>query len=1649
MSLLKKILFLDLEPYNSNKNKEAIREIGIVLEELCVKNNSSKQILEYIKSYDIKYICGHNLRTFDIEYLKSTSLNTLVNKLLIIDTLELSLLFFSENTIHKLSKSYKDSDRKQISDPLKDALITKDLLLKLIDRYNSLSEEIQIIYYSLLSQDIRFKPFFELINISFPLKNLKNLILKTFKEKIQVPKNLESLINQNPIELAHILSVLNESIEIKSFPLKIFKDYPNIQDMMNSITFNQKESIKKLDDYAMSYFGFSGFNSFPKQTQSRGLFGFEEKVSQKEIVKAAIEGEDLLAVLPTGGGKTFTFWLPAIIKAKATRGLTLVISPLQALMKDHIFNFNKKLIGIASAEALSGYLTLPERRLIIEQILNGKIDILYVAPESLRSKNIERILSYRFIDRIVIDEAHCLSTWGNDFRHDYFYITQFIKKLLDNKYNQNRIPISCFTATANTKTIQDIKDYFANELDITFTDYIASPKRTNLTYEAICYTDKKEKSKALIEKVRHLKEPLLIYNPSSRRECELIAQQLNDDLNRPFSAFHAGLKTSEKQKALDDFINDEVDGITATTAFGMGIDKPNIRHVLHNQPSSSLEDYMQEAGRAGRDRKPAKCYVLYNDEDFDKLFLSLIRQKVTHAEIRKIFQAARKYSGEDKEEYKRVIVSVQELAEKAGIKVDEEQTDFDTKVKTALLELERVGYLKRGYNHPKVWVTSIHFNDMGDLRFKLSKNGISEDSDSTKKKILFESIILISKELIKRSAQKFSLGIEKLSEIVNIEVDDLYKVLELMRELELVSLKEDMVIDSFAPLKNQKLLDDLILLRKYFSNSLIDISHERFKLKDLKQNISNKKIYLDFKDYSLLFKQLMINCSKRGVFEFYRKQVKDQYWKVKIYDEKKFNESLEEFIDVTVNVIQYLTEAYKNKNDKQEKLVVPFEKLIFDTNNKLEKKYSTKIYDKVITFLHNLHLLRLEGGRVLHHLKVELLINKSISNNKQYTKQQYKERMDPMYARKRASIHIMNHFVNLLTKRPNEAEEFSTDYFTMEFDDFIKKYSLSKVIKLPVSKARYDKIRKGLTSEQEEIVLDDKSQTMLILAGPGTGKTMVMVNKIAYMILEEDYKPEHFLMLTYTRTAAHEFKQRLFSLLGDLAYDIDIFTFHSYATEILGKSFNKNQKSDELHKVISEATEMLNSDELEMPFKNAIILDEFQDTNSESFSFIKALYNQFSKETDIRIIAVGDDDQCIMEMTNGANINFIRKFVDSFTNENKDKKKWYRLSQNFRSKKTIVDACNSFCHQIVDRIDKKKLIVPSKENNFECEVNLIYYKNPNFISDLYELVKKSTSETIALLVHTNEQVMDIYSILKEDTTLDVSYLLKNEGFHLYMLDEIVSFTKYIENNLDDENKIISHSLFDNAKDFIRKEYSSSKNLSLTMQHILEFENDHELITMSFWEAYTYETLVGVLKNLSSKIVVSTIHRAKGKEWNEVHVILPELHSLNTPDYFLRLYYVALSRAKEKLFVHTIKNKYFDCLELKNIKVNYNPKEEFKPLQKRILIMQLEDVYLSFLSKNKNSLNYIKNTNIFSGQEVFIERFSYYHNSQNNIGFNIKFENTIIGKFSSSFSKKILVQMNKGYSISESSIEFIPRWYDNENDSYVNIFLCRLVLEKNL
>ena len=342
----------------------------------------------------------------------------------------------------------------------------------------------------------------------------------------------------------------------------------------------------------------------------RQYWGYDDfRGIQREIIESIGSGHDTLGLMPTGGGKSITFQVPALSK----EGTCIVITPLIALMKDQVENLRRR--GIRAAAIYSG-LTREEIVITLENCIFGAVKILYVSPERLSSELFQTKLRHMHVSFITVDEAHCISQWGYDFRPSYLEIAK-IRKFLPG------IPVLALTATATPQVVDDICDKLSRNVEcgmwnenshIPFNVFRMSFERRNLAYVVRQATDKREH---LIHILNNVKGTAIVYTRSRRRTKEF-AELLNEaGISATF--YHAGLDTATKDERQIAWQNDKTRVMVATNAFGMGIDKPDVRVVIHVDCPDSVEAYFQEAGRAGRDGQKAYAVLLYNDADHRKL----------------------------------------------------------------------------------------------------------------------------------------------------------------------------------------------------------------------------------------------------------------------------------------------------------------------------------------------------------------------------------------------------------------------------------------------------------------------------------------------------------------------------------------------------------------------------------------------------------------------------------------------------------------------------------------------------------------------------------------------------------------------------------------------------------------------------------------------------------------------------------------------------------------------------------------------------------------------------------------------------------------------------------------------------------------------
>ncbi|MGF1471591.1 MAG: RecQ family ATP-dependent DNA helicase [Rubrobacteraceae bacterium] len=400
------------------------------------------------------------------------------------------------------------------------------------------------------------------------------------------------------------------------------------------------------------------------------VFGFDSfRPGQEEVIRAVLEGRDTLAVMPTGGGKSLCYQVPALMQDS----LTVIVSPLISLMKDQVDSLVQS--AVTDAATLHSGLSPEERWEVQRKVRNGEIKMLYVAPERLRSLDFVLSLRRSGVGLFVVDEAHCISEWGHNFRPDYLFLPRAVRDL-------GSPPVLALTATATPRVREDIlRSLRMRSPEVVVTSF----NRPNLTYRVWETKKKEQKKDRILDVIRRTPPPGIVY-ATTRKECDDLAAELRRSGVDAVS-YHAGMGAEERSSVQERFMTDEVAVVVATVAFGMGVDKPNVRFVIHASVPGSLPAYLQESGRAGRDGEPSECVILYRGQDVGRRKRLIGLNAAGDDEVASFFRALSEFGRDG-----RANVAAATLATVGGVEQDA--------AGILLGSLEEAGLISRGYD---VW----------------------------------------------------------------------------------------------------------------------------------------------------------------------------------------------------------------------------------------------------------------------------------------------------------------------------------------------------------------------------------------------------------------------------------------------------------------------------------------------------------------------------------------------------------------------------------------------------------------------------------------------------------------------------------------------------------------------------------------------------------------------------------------------------------------------------------------------------------------------------------------------------------------------------------------------------------------------------------
>lgn len=1563
-----KTAFIDLEVDGRGK----ILDIGGVKAGQGFHSARIPEFADFVSDCDC--LCGHNIIGHDIKYLKPF----LRKEYVLVDTLYLSPLLFPQKPYHKLLKDDKILTE-ELNNPLNDSLKAQSLYDDEAMAFKALDKDFQQLYYDLLNEDIHFSGFFKSIEYVpsrkpfFFRKSTADIFRELFKGKICEHSNVESFVRDHKVECAYAAALISTDDRNSITPAWILHNYPSVENVIRGLRavncgdarcrycsqkLNAEYSLKK-------WFGYDRFRTFGGEPL------------QENAAKAAIKGESLLAIFPTGGGKSLTFQLPALMAGETVRGLTVVISPLQSLMKDQVENLEKK--GISEAVYINGLLSPIERRNALERVESGEASLLYIAPEQLRSKTIEKVLMSRTLVRIVIDEAHCFSAWGQDFRIEYMFIGEFIKHLQECKGLDTPIPVSCFTATAKPKVISDICDYFRDRLGITLKRFTTDVARTNLRYTVLFRTSDEDKYQTLRNLLDGTKCPAIVY-VTRTKAAEKIAERLGKD-GFDAKAFHGQMEVNTKVKAQDDFMSGKVRIIVATSAFGMGVDKSDVGLVVHYEISDSLENYIQEAGRAGRDvNSQAECYVLYNDDDLNKHFILLNQTKLTLSEINQVWSAVKKLTAK----HDCIHISALEIARKAGW---EEIRDVETKVKSAIAALETAGYLRRGMNSPRIFATSIVPRNMDEASERIERCPDFTEDDKLDARRIIKSLISERSRSRAGTAEAES-RVDYLSDMLGIETRKVISIVERMRVAGILAKDDDMT--AYLRLGQLRKFKYYIQLEKFLVETVIG-ECTKFSLKEINEKaIASGIARSSVKD----IRTILFFWTIRHYIE--KRPVTDDYIQIAA---KVSASDLEKQIAVRNSIASFIVYRFKDNNKEEDgevKVGFSLAGLVGDYNDSalFPEKIDVGMAEEALLFLAKTGILNLEGGFMVLYNKLQ--IERLKDSKCRYKKDDY-HNLDDFYKQRIQQIHIIGKYANMMVSDKNRAMEYVHDYFVLDFKAFIKKYFDSKEEKRigrNVSERKYNELFGGLTQTQSAIINDNESRFIVVPAGPGSGKTYVLVRKLASLILLEDVKSEQLLMLTFSRAAAVEFKKRLRDLIGNAAEYVEIKTFHSYSFDILGR---KGSVDDSGH-IVADAVEGILRGRVERSriTKSILVIDEAQDLGVQEFELVKELIRL---NDDMRVIAVGDDDQNIYEFRGSDSGNMKSLITDYGASV-------YDMMENFRISEAVVSISNNYVKGMSNRLKSAPIICRRSDRG--C-VRLIHHASLDYEQAIVnEILSGAPGGTVCVLTATNDDALVISALLNKSGRR-ARLIRSNDGFYLRDLAE---FRFFLDTIREFDAACLDNDTWTKSAEMVVEHFRGSECLEM-FRNCLEAFNEEcpGRKYISDFENFLLESrLEDFSKSRSSEITVSTIHKSKGCEYDNVYISLKGLGDIT--DRERRMIYVGMTRAKNNLSVHFSNVNLFLDKSLQRFIIEDNTVYG-APME---VLMQLShrDVVLDIFKGCQDSL-----PGLLSGTGLFVSGDYLYAETG---GRRVK-----VLRFSSAFRTQLSRMVSKGYLPVKAKVRFQVFW----------------------
>ena len=1538
-------------------------------------------------------VLGHNLIDFDLPILRAANPNLRLLKLPVIDTLRLNPLAFPRNPYHHLVKHYQDGQliRGRINDPELDARLTLDVFHDQQNAFRNTSPDLLTAWHWLttIADGVGFNRIFETLRGSTRPTDVEasDAMYTILNGNACQTHTREAMANanQHAWELAYALAWISVSGGNSVMPPWVRHQFPaagllvgRLRDTpcadANCGWCRERHNARK---ELTRWFGFDDFREKPDDDDGSSI--------QQSTVEAAMAHAHVLGILPTGAGKSLCYQLPALSRYDKTGALTVVVSPLVALMADQVAGLERK--GISCCVTVNGLLSMPERADALDRVRLGDAGIVLIAPEQLRSVSFRRAIGQREIGAWVLDEAHCLSKWGHDFRPDYRYVGRFIRE----KAGEEPIPpVLCLTATAKPDVKAEIIDYFLDKFDIELNVFDGGARRDNLEF-VVERTSGAEKfahvHQIIAEHLPAQKPGGAIVYCATRQATEEIAEFLQaNDVAAGY--FHANLPPETKKHVQQSFISGELRIIAATNAFGMGIDKPDVRLVIHADIPGSLENFLQEAGRAGRDQQTAHCVLLYTQEDVDRQFGMSAYSRLTRREIHGVLRALRNLDRRNRLGGEVVATAGEILVEDEDKVFQRDSATDDTRVRTAVAWLEEAELLNREANYVRVFPSSLRVSSTEDARTKLQVDRVSDDYR--------RQLFIIVERLVDANPDE-GISTDELMAASGLTPEGVRGALYDLEQLGIAS--NDTVLTAFVHAgvehssqnryeKAAALEETLINLLREDVPDMVRGEHSMLHLRVAAQRLKDaghthalpERLWRIVKSIAADGRGEGSGGGSLAVKNLDRETVRVTL----LREWNALAETARLRRQAAARLLEHLLASLPPSSSRGTDLLAEttFGQLLAETKSDLilknQIRHPEKLMERALMWLHEQEVIQLNKGLAVFRPAMTIRLQRERRGFARSDFQSLKLHYDEQILQ----IHVMAEFAMLGLGTIADALRLAMDYFVLTRDMFLQRWLGDREVSRQTTPESWRTIVDNLKNPiQRRIVVDNREQTnVLVLAGPGSGKTRVLVHRIAYLIRVRRENPRGILALAYNRHAAVEIRRRLAELIGDDARGVMVFTCHALAMRLVGASFTgrANRMDDEdFQQILRDAAALLHgkglppdeADEYRARLLAGfrwILVDEYQDIGEDHYELISALAGRTLHDEDdkLSLFAVGDDDQNIYAF-NGSSVEFIRRFEKDYG------AKPIYLTDNYRSTAHIIAAANALIQPATHRMKTEQPIEVNRARRNEPPGGAWSNLDPVARGKVQILPVGDNPITQAQAVVA--ELKRLSGLTQQDWDWSKCAVIAREWRYLDPVRSLCQLEKIPVQMANEDIFMVWH-LRETRKlvDWLRSQESrlvSGEGLKDWMNNLAEnpwSELLREGITEYTLETSGAETPVDRfiewlaewgrdVRRRQHGLLLLTAHSAKGLEFDHVIVLDGGWNRVDRDedsDAPRRLYYVAMTRARHTLALtrfrrgHPIQNALrgnSSVLCRESVNLPPAPSE----LKRRYSRLSLQDIYLSF------------------------------------------------------------------------------------------------------